>query len=211
MIHELRTYTIKPGNVPTVVKNSGEVARRIRANDYGKLEGYWFTEIGALNQVMHLWSYQDLNERQRLRKALGENKDWVNEYLPLILPYLVKQEIRLLQPLRPLGGVASEGNVYEYRNYRCNVGSARKWASLFLEALPAREKYSPNLGTWLTEAGQPNEVSHLWVYPDLNARAEARAAAAADSTWGAFLGAAPSMLEQMHSTVMLPAPFSPLR
>ncbi|MCH9673290.1 MAG: NIPSNAP family protein [Gammaproteobacteria bacterium] len=211
MIHELRTYTLRPGSVPTVIENSGAVARRIRANDYGKLEGYWSTEIGALNQVVHLWSYDDLNERQRLRKALGENPEWVNEYLPLILPHLLKQEIRLLQPLRPLGGVSTTGNIYEYRNYRCRVGTVKAWSEKFIKALPAREKYSPNLGTWVTEAGQPNEVSHLWVYPDLNARAQARADAAKDPQWQAFLGDGPSMLEQMQSTVMLPAPFSPLQ
>lgn len=211
MIHELRTYTLRPGSVPTVVKNSGEIARRIRADNYGKLEGYWFTDIGALNQVVHLWSYADLNERQRLRAALGENKEWVNEYLPLILPHLLKQEIRLLSPLRPLGSVATEDNVYEYRNYRCEVGTIKRWTVQFMEALPAREQYSPNLGVWITEAGQPNEVSHLWVYPDLNARAEARANATADPKWSKFLGVGPTMLVEMFSTVLLPTPFSPMR
>ena len=211
MIHELRTYTLRPGSVPMVVKNSGEISRRIRANNYGRLEGYWFTDIGPLNQVMHLWSYDDLNTRQRLRQALGENKEWVNEYLPLILPHLMKQEIRLLQPLRPLGTVPSEGNVYEYRYYRCRVGAVKQWAKQFIDALPAREKHSPNLGAWITEAGQPNEVSHLWVYPNLNARAEARSAATEDPEWGAFLSKAPEMLEETHTTILLPAPFSPLR
>ena len=211
MIHELRTYTLRPGSVTTVVKNSGEVARRIRANHYGRLEGYWFTDIGPLNQVMHLWSYDDLNTRQRLRQALGENKEWVNEYLPLILPHLIKQEIRLLQPLRPLGTVSTEENVYEYRHYRCRVGAVKQWTKQFIEALPAREKYSPNLCAWITEAGQPNEVSHLWVYPDLNARTKARNAATQDPEWGAFLSEAPAMLEETHATILLPAPFSPLR
>src|SRR5262245_14049447 len=61
MIYELRTYTLKQGSVPEVAKNSGAVGRDIRKDDYGKLEGYWITEIGPLNQVMHLWSYKDLN------------------------------------------------------------------------------------------------------------------------------------------------------
>ena len=54
MIYELRTYTVKPGTAPVVAKNAGTVARGIRGDDYGKLEGYWLTEIGPLNQVMHL-------------------------------------------------------------------------------------------------------------------------------------------------------------
>ena len=56
MIYELRTYTLKQGTLPDVVKAAGTVGRDIRKDDYGKLEGYWQTEIGPLNQVMHLWS-----------------------------------------------------------------------------------------------------------------------------------------------------------
>ena len=58
MIYELRTYTVKQGSVPEVAKTASTVARDIRKDDYGKLEGYWVTEIGPLNQVMHLWSYK---------------------------------------------------------------------------------------------------------------------------------------------------------
>jgi len=58
MIYELRTYTVKQGTVAEVAKISGTLGRDIRKDDYGKLEGYWITEIGPLNQVMHLWSYE---------------------------------------------------------------------------------------------------------------------------------------------------------
>jgi hypothetical protein len=96
MIYELRTYTLKQGSVPEVAKNSGTVGRDIRKDDYGKLEGYWVTEIGPLNQVMHLWSYKDLNERAQLRAELAKNPRWNSEYVPLIRPNLVRQDIRLL-------------------------------------------------------------------------------------------------------------------
>src|SRR5437899_3342854 len=76
MIYELRTYTLKQGTLPDVVKAAGTVGRDIRQDDYGKLEGYWQTEIGPLNQVMHLWSYRDLNHRAQLRVELGKNPRW---------------------------------------------------------------------------------------------------------------------------------------
>ena len=71
MIYELRTYTLKQGTLPDVVKAAATVSLDIRKDDYGKLEGYWFTDIGPLNQVVHLWSYKDLNERARLRAING--------------------------------------------------------------------------------------------------------------------------------------------
>ena len=53
MIHELRIYTLKSGCLATVAKNAGEVGRAIRGDKYGKLMGYWMTEVGPLNQVVH--------------------------------------------------------------------------------------------------------------------------------------------------------------
>jgi hypothetical protein len=212
MIYELRTYTLKPGSIGDMVKAASTVSHGIRGDEYGKLEGYWFTEIGPLNQVMHLWSYPDLNERSRLRGELAKNPRWQNEYLPLIYPLLVRQEIRLLNALKPPVAPSSAGNFYEFRNYRAKNGAAAKqWLEAFVAVLPTREKYSKIVGLWQTEASNPNEVCHMWAYPDLNARTEARAAALRDPAWKEFAGKGGTMLDEMHSTIMLPAPHSPLK
>ncbi len=82
MIYELRTYTLVPGKQAEYLKLSGDVGRKARGDKYGKLEGHWFTEFGTLNQVVHLWSYPDLNERERLRGELAKNEEWTKGYLP---------------------------------------------------------------------------------------------------------------------------------
>jgi hypothetical protein len=195
-----------------MVKASSTISRDIRGDNYGKLEGYWFTEIGPLNQVMHLWSYPSYDERARLRGELAKNQRWTGEYIPMIHPLLVRQDIRLLNAIRGPVAPATSGNIYEFRNYRAKTGGAvRKWLDAFTAALPAREKYSKIVGLWHTEAGQPNEACHLWAYPSLNARAEARAALQKDPAWQDFLKVGPPLLEEMHSTILLPAPHSPLK
>lgn len=212
MIYELRTYTVRPGTLGDLVKVASTVSREIRKDDYGKLEGYWFTEIGPLNQVMHMWSYASFDERARLRGELAKNPRWTGEYIPLIRPLIVRQDVRLLNAVRAPVAPATAGNIYEFRNYRTKtLGVVRQWLDVFTAALPAREKYSKMVGLWQTEAGQPNEVCHIWAYPDLNARAEARASAMKDPAWQEFLGKSGPMLEEMHSTIMLPAPHSPLK
>ncbi len=212
MIYELRTYTVKPATLGDMVKAASTVSRDIRGDNYGKLEGYWFTEIGPLNQVMHLWSYSDLNERARLRAELAKNARWTGEYIPLLRPILLHQQVRLMNAIRPPAAPASNGNVYELRNYRARpLGAVRQWIDAFTAALPAREKYSKIVGLWHTETPQPNEVCHIWAYPSLNARAEARAAALNDPAWKDFLTKGPPLMEEMHSTIMLPAPHSPLQ
>ena len=212
MLYELRTYTVKPGTLGDMVKAASTVSQEIRGNDYGKLEGYWSSEIGALNQVMHLWSYPDYNERTRVRGELGKNSRWVNEYIPLIRLLIVRQDIRLLNAVRAPVAPASTGNIYELRNYRAKpLGAVKQWLDVFTAALPAREKYSKIVGLWQTEAGQPNEVCHIWAYPNLNARAEARGAALKDPVWQEFLGKGSALLDEMQSTIMLPTPHSPLK
>src|SRR3954469_1729841 len=101
MIYELRTYTVKPGTLGDIVKAASTVSRGIRGDDYGKLEGYWMTEIGPLNQVMHMWSYNSFEERARLRAELARTPRWSGEYVPLIRPLLTRQDVRLMTAVRP--------------------------------------------------------------------------------------------------------------
>jgi NIPSNAP len=211
MIYELRTYTVRQGTLPDVVKAASTVSRDIRKDDYGKLEGYWSTDIGPLNQVMHLWSYADLNDRARLRAELAKNPRWGGEYLPLIRPHVIRQDIRLLNAIVPPVTPARTPNVYELRNYRTRVGAPKQWTDMIVRALPVREKYSKIVALWITEAPQVNEVCHIWAYSDLNQRAQVRAEAGKDPGWQAFLKESAPLVEEMHSTIMLPAPHSPLQ
>jgi hypothetical protein len=45
----------------------------------------------------------------------------------------------------------------------------------------------------------------------LNARAAARAASAKDQGWQEFMKSSTGLLDEMHSTIMLPAAHSPLK
>ena len=175
MLYELRTYTCKQGTVADVAKAAATIATDIRKDDYGKLEGYWVTEIGPLNQVVHMWSYKDLNHRAEMRAALSKNPRWAAEYLSVIYPNIVKQETRLMHAVVGPKAPATAPNVYELRVYRAGAGKAKGWVDLFTKALEVREKYSKIVGLWVSEAGQPNEAVHIWAYPDLNARAAAAA------------------------------------
>jgi hypothetical protein len=211
MIHELRAYTFVPGKLKEAVALSGEVSRPIRRDDYGKLEGYWTAEFGTLNRVVHLWSFAGLDERARLRKALGENRAWREEFLPRFLPLLARQESKILSPVRPLTPPDGTGLVYELRTYRAKAGRAPEFARLLVEVLPVRERYSRIVGIWVSEIGPLNEALHLWAYRDLVERAAVRARALEDPEWQGFAGRATPLLEEMRSEVLLPVSFSPMR
>ena len=211
MIYELRTYTLIPGKQGDYLKLNAEVGRKIRGDRYGKFEGGWTTEFGTLNQYVHLWSYPDLNERDRLRGELAKNDAWTKEYVPQIRQLMLAQENKLMSPVTPFKPPTDSGNVYELRWYRAHVGKLGEWLALAKGVLPSREKYSRNVGYWQTEAGQLNEAVHLWVYKDLNERATARARALADPEWQAFLGKAVPLLLNMQAVVLVPTPASPMK
>ena len=66
MIYDLRTYTLKPRSVPAVLKMFEE-AIPIREK-YSQLGAFFHTEIGPLNQIVHIWPYEDADEMQRVRR-----------------------------------------------------------------------------------------------------------------------------------------------
>lgn len=211
MIYELRTYTLHPGKQGEYLKLSEEIGRKVRGDHYGKLEGYWFSEFGTLNQVVHLWSYPDLNERERLRGELAKNDGWTKEYVPKIRPLQVAQENKILSAVLPIRPPAERGHVYELRSYRAHPGKVGDWLNLFKAIMPTREKYSKNVGVWQTEVAQLNQAVHLWAYRDLNDRAAIRARVLQDPEWQVFLGKSAPLLAEMQSVVLNQAAFSPMK
>jgi hypothetical protein len=211
MIHELRTYTIHPGKLAEYAELSGSVGRAIRGDRFGKLVGYWTSELGPLNQVVHMWEYADLAARAAARAGLAKDERWTREYIPKSQPFLVSQENVILAPadwypLRPASGMG----VYELRSYRLHPGKLGAWMAAFQAGLPAREKYSAPVGVWSVEIGPLNTVVHLWGYRDPNHRAEARRAATADPAWTDTVAKLGPLMQQMDAKLLVPTAYSPL-
>ena len=72
MIYEIRTYDLMPESIPEFEKRFAEsLPGRL---SYSQMAGLWHTEIGPLNQVVHVWPYDDLNQRVDIReRAITEN------------------------------------------------------------------------------------------------------------------------------------------
>jgi hypothetical protein len=213
MIYELRIYTVKPGALPAFVKLNNEAAWPIRQNNHGTLVGCWTSEIGALNQFFHLWSYPSLAERETLRAGLPKIPGWVENYGSKVRDLMVGQENLLLNLDDEVGfkPVSGKGHVYELRRYRGTGPGIPAWTKLFKEVLPAREKYSKIVGLWTTEVGRLNLAAHLWAYDDLNHRAQVRAAALADPAWAEFVPKGSANLAEMETTILIPTAISPLQ
>ncbi len=63
MIYELRTYQLVFGGIPKYLDLVKNRLLPILAEHGLKPVGFWTSEIGPLNEVVHLWAFPDLNER----------------------------------------------------------------------------------------------------------------------------------------------------
>jgi len=211
MLHEIRTYSLMPGKVPEYLRLAEEVSLPIRGNDAGVLVGWFSSEIGILNQLVQIWEWKDLEERQRRRAVLRARPGWADLYNPQVDRLVHRREVSIINPVLPVKPPALGGNLYELRRYRVLPGRLAEWLELFRGILPLREQYSKIVALWQSEIGEQNEVTHLWAYPDLKVRAEVRARVLQDPGWQAFLAKALPLLYHMRSTILVPARFSPLQ
>ena len=96
---ELRTYTFHPGKLPEFIRIYEQEGLEVQKRILGNMLGYFTTEIGTLNQVVHLWGYEDLNQRQERRVRLAADPGWQG-YLAKILPLIQTMESKIIVPTR---------------------------------------------------------------------------------------------------------------
>ena len=97
MIVEMRTYTLALGATGRYFKLYGDKGLAVQKRILGHLVGYYAVEVGPLNQVIHLWAYDSLDERAKRRAELWADKDWL-AYVAEVGSLVVKQEIQILNP-----------------------------------------------------------------------------------------------------------------
>lgn len=97
MIVEERIYTLQPATAPTYVAAYEAEGMAIQKAILGRMVGYYTTEFGPLNQVIHMWAYESLAERSERRARLFQDQGWL-DYLNKVRPFIVSQESKLLLP-----------------------------------------------------------------------------------------------------------------
>jgi hypothetical protein len=70
MIFDLRIYTLHPGKAAAWLKLYEEHGHPTQVRHCGEPVLYATTEVGTLNQVVHIWRYESQADRERRRDAL---------------------------------------------------------------------------------------------------------------------------------------------
>ena len=209
MIYEVRTYTLRPG---TLAEFEERYEKRLPSRlKHSPLGAFWHTEFGPLNQAIHVYPYDDLNHRSRVRHAMAN--DAQRNAMPGGQDLIVEQQAEIVIPapfMRPLGSRDyGSGNVYEMRTYTYEPGALPKVLDAWAKAVPAREELSPLAACWTSELGNLNRFTHIWVYKDANERSRIRDASRAPGrAWPPQAGVRPVRQE---NKLLVAAKFSPVR
>lgn len=96
MIIEKRTYTLHPGAM-------GEFLALYEAEGlplhlkYLTMLGYFVSDIGQLNQIVNLWGYESMAERDEKRAELYSDPEWI-AFGPKTTGYIATMENMILKP-----------------------------------------------------------------------------------------------------------------
>jgi hypothetical protein len=99
-LYELRTYTLRVGTMAEAVKLYQEIGfPALQKGSHDKrLIGYFQADTGTINQIVHLWKFDDDADRRAHWAAVYANKDFVEGFASKFRPLLITQEVQLLQP-----------------------------------------------------------------------------------------------------------------
>jgi hypothetical protein len=205
MIYEFRTYTLKPRSLAEVEKRYGE-AYEYRKK-YSPLAAFWHTEIGPLNEIIHVWGYTDLAERARIRAEAAKDPNWP----PKIREFVIDQDVEVVTPFPFIPDIKPDtvGPIFEIRRYSLTPGSLPGVMKRWEGSIGARTKLSPVVLAGGVEFGAANRFIHIWAYKSMDQRLAIREQARKAGVWPPP-GGGDELLAQTTKIVM-PSSFSPLQ
>jgi hypothetical protein len=111
VIVEHRTYTIKALRTGDFLKLYERAALPLQLKYLGHLIGFYVSEIGPLNEVVHLWGFASLAERERRRALMEADPGWaVYRQALQELDVVVEQSTKMLRstPFSPTASLEAQ-------------------------------------------------------------------------------------------------------
>ena len=204
MIYEFRAYDLIPRSVPDF--ENGFAEKLPGRLGFSPLGGLWHTEFGPLNQVLHIWPYENIAARDETRAKAVAAGAWP----PKTSQFIANMNTEILLPapfMQPLGE-RKIGPIYEMRTYTYNPGDIPKVIEAWGGAIEERQKYSPLVGAWYSDVGQLNRWVHMWAYESMEQRMKVRAETREKGVWPPPSGVSPIKQE---NKLLIPAACSPMQ
>lgn len=93
--YEIRSYSLQPGTMIEWGNNWAKAINYRRNND--EPFGGYFSQIGRLYNVHHIWCYKDLQSRKETRESAWRSPGW-DECVAYTVPLIREMHSRILNP-----------------------------------------------------------------------------------------------------------------
>lgn len=97
MVVDVRTYTLIPRKMAKYLELFEKHGLPVMKRHGLELAGYYVSQIGPLNQVVHLWRYDSLADMESKRTARDADPAW-GEYLSLTEGMVLAQDNKVMRP-----------------------------------------------------------------------------------------------------------------
>jgi hypothetical protein len=198
--YDVTIMTVRPGTHPEALPALKE--RLAGAPDF---LACWYSDIGALNQILILRKVSDVAANLAARAAVlaSPNPFGIGDLITN-MSMDTYAACDFLPPMRP----GELGPCYEVRTYMLKPEGLAPTIQLWREWAPRRSKVSSLLVAMTSLTGAVVRFMHIWPYKTLDERTRLRAKSVADGVWPPPDG--PSHLATQQSDIYLPFDFSPL-
>jgi len=163
MIDELREYQFTTEAWEKYWHLFESLCLPIRGDKYGKLQGLWQERVGDNVTFRHIWRYDSLDERARLRAQLIGVDAWRETFLPQAAAQVSQQFLQVLIPKLETGFDSLASGRYLH-TYRCPTGKAG--AVIQQISTGVMQGRSQVCGLWATEFSDPNQVIVMGAGPE---------------------------------------------
>jgi hypothetical protein len=203
MTYDVTIIAVRPGTHPDAL---ARLRPHLLAQEAaGELLACWYSELGAINQILLIRAGGDEAAAVARRAAIVTSKDpfGVGEFMTGLT-----MDTYVSFPFMPRMTPGRYGPFYEVRTYVLRPEGLAKTIELWRNAVPGRLTVSPLLAAMYSVTGPVLRFMHIWPYASLDERQRLRTKAVADGVWPPPGG--PDQLAAQQADIFLPADFSPL-
>ncbi|HWK74477.1 MAG TPA: NIPSNAP family protein [Povalibacter sp.] len=96
MFVDHRTYTIPHGRMKEYLQRYESVGLALQRRYLGHHIGCYVSEIGALEQVIHMWGFASMADREARRERMDQDPEW-QAFRQMIAGTFSAQETKILR------------------------------------------------------------------------------------------------------------------
>lgn len=176
------------------------------------LVGSWKCEIGEPDLFVHIWEYKGYAGYDKTRSQLALSPEF-NTFQGEVGSLITTRRNDLMQEFSfwPTASPRNLGGIFELRSYNLQPGKLLEWEAHWRKGLEARRNVMEGVGAWFTQIGKLNTVYHLWQFGNLRERQLSREKSWEIPGWSDTVHKTVPLIAQMHSNILIPLPWSPVR